>query len=59
MNRKQRDQNRANAEKLRPRPICPECGDLGPHFVPPNDFFPDGFWICKKFYGENGRRLEP
>lgn len=47
-------------------PLCPECGAPGPHWVaspPPwggvksagNER--DGFWVCDKFYGADGRRL--
>jgi hypothetical protein len=58
MNRKQRMQNRNNYERSKPRPICPECGEPGPHFVVPNVLYPDGFWTCDKFYGPDGRRIQ-
>lgn len=49
MNRKQRDQNRANAEHLRElfgkKSICPNCGRPGSHFAPPFLGEP-GFFIC-------------
>ena len=62
MNRKQRIQNRENARRLADNAvICPECGERGNHYVvdPVPWFGGDcgGFWICKKFYGEDGRRL--
>lgn len=50
MNKKQRDKNRMNAEELKrkfaPKSICPNCGQPGPHFVPPV-FGAMGFYICK------------
>jgi hypothetical protein len=49
MNRKQREMNRANARDLRKRfgkkPVCPNCGQHGSHFVPP--FLGEsGFFVC-------------
>lgn len=49
MNRRQRDQNRANARDLRIRfrkkSACPNCGRLDSHFVPPL-FSEPGFFVC-------------
>lgn len=38
---------------------CPNCGELGPHWVAPVGFLSDGFWTCPLLYGPDGRRLEP
>lgn len=49
MNRKQRDSNRRNAAKLKrfaPFVPCLNCGERGPHFVPPS-FGKKGFFACK------------
>ena len=32
---------------------CPNCGDEGPHFVPPS-FGEPGFYICSKKAGGEG-----
>ena len=49
MNRKQREMNRANARDLRNRfgekPVCPNCGRLGRHFVLPFLGEP-GLFVC-------------
>lgn len=49
MNRRQRDQNRANARDLRIRfrkkSACPNCGRHGSHFAPPC-FGEEGFFMC-------------
>jgi hypothetical protein len=50
---------RANA------PPCPECGQKGPHWIGVpmtlGDLLsgtePEGFWLCDKFYGPDGKRL--
>jgi len=62
MNRKQREQNKENARWLEYNAsICPECGERGKHFVvDPTPLFGGdygGFWICGKFYGSDGRRI--
>jgi hypothetical protein len=70
MNRQQRMQNRFNARMLENNSvICPECGERGKHFVVMQGLTlqgiinglddSTGFWTCAKFYGEDGRRLEP
>lgn len=67
MNRKQRMQNRANATKLWNVEACPECGMKERHWVSMSlslqhmidGTAPEGFWTCPKFYGPDGRRLEP
>lgn len=33
-------------QPLHPKIICPNCGEIGPHFVPPS-FGDEGFFICK------------
>ena len=68
MNRKQRDQNRANARRLEDNAvICPNCGERGKHYVVmPGGFTlqhildgraPEGFWTCRELYGPDGRRI--
>jgi hypothetical protein len=57
MNRRQRNSNRLNARKLKIaaslknpkqyRSICMNCGELGPHFIPPC-FGDPGFYACEK-----------
>ena len=47
-----RDRNRRNKKepvtKIKTvRTTCPNCGNPGPHFVPPS-FGDIGFFICKK-----------
>lgn len=68
MNRKQREKNKETASYVRSvAGTCPECGGRGKHWIslpyslqPLIDGIPpDGFWTCEKFYGEDGRRLEP
>jgi hypothetical protein len=58
--RKKRLARKASTEALldraRPRPPCPECGEPGPHFVPPC-FGQRGFYVCPRLYGPDGRRL--
>lgn len=34
-------------QPLHPKTICPNCGEPGPHFVPPS-FGDKGFFICKQ-----------
>ena len=49
--------NRDNARKLEHKPICPNCGEQGPHFVGPS-LGMEGFWTCPKLYDANtGRRI--
>lgn len=38
---------------------CPNCGELGQHWVAPVGFLSNGFWTCPMLYGDDGRRLEP
>ena len=61
MSKKQRTQNRATAKKLKNslpiKTICPECGESTTgHFVPPS-FGEEGFFVCDKFYSDDGRRI--
>lgn len=67
MNRRQRDKNRATARRLNwESATCPECGERGKHWVQATlllrDFLngvkPKGFWVCPKFYGPDGRRID-
>lgn len=61
-NKKQRIKNRDTAMRLSlgvpQKIICPECGikTKNGHFVHSGDG--DGFFICHKFYGEDGKRLD-
>lgn len=71
MNRKQRDKNRENAAYLRQRAmmhyVCENCGERGGHWVSTRGISlaglisgvddQEGFWICPKLYGADGRRL--
>ncbi len=67
MNKKRRMKNRDTARKLARdnAPPCPECGQKGPHWVGVpmtlGDLLsgtePEGFWLCDKFYGQDGKRL--
>ena len=67
MNRKQREQNRKNANRLRLNAhVCENCGERGGHWVQtaPQSLAmaimglpDDGFWICAKYYGPDGKRL--
>ena len=68
MNKKQRMQNRENAAMLIDRAtLCPECGGRGRHFIGEpytlqhmiDGTQQAGFWTCAKFYGPDGRRLQP
>ncbi|HAF43766.1 MAG TPA: hypothetical protein DCK83_02150 [Gallionellaceae bacterium] len=63
MNRKQRDQNRANAWRVVNNAIiCPECGGRGAHWdgLPVtlqhiiDKTQPRGFWICAKVPEQGG-----
>lgn len=54
MNKKQRMKNRETYQRLMAQleaagkvkySICPECGNSGPHFVPPS-FGEAGFFTC-------------
>lgn len=46
-------------------PLCLECGQKGPHWVNvPMSMIvllggaeQEGFWLCDKFYGPDGKRL--
>ena len=61
MNYQQRMSNRRTAARLCDLVtpvICPECGQPGHHFAPPS-FGMEGFLTCDKFYGPDGRRVEP
>ena len=67
MNKKQRNQNRANARAIEANAhVCSECGERGLHWIGlpatlqnvMDDTEPDGFWTCPKFYGPDGRRIE-
>jgi hypothetical protein len=62
--------NRATAQRhyiAPPEPVCPECGVRERHWVgEPMSIenivlgtMPMGFWTCAKFYGPDGRRIEP
>ncbi len=73
MNRKQRDQNRMNAQRLAEGArhwrlfahVCENCGERGGHWVQMPQSLesllagaePHGFWTCSKMYGDDGRRL--
>lgn len=67
MNKKKRMKNRETARCLarEAAPLCPNCGEKGPHWVgfpmSLSDLLagtgPDGFWVCEKYYGPDGRRL--
>ena len=67
MNKKRRMKNRDTARKLArdTAPPCPECGENGGHWVGVpmtlTDLMrgtePEGFWLCDKFYGPDGKRL--
>ncbi len=67
MNKKRRMKNRKTAQQLArdTAPPCANCGGKGPHWVGVpmtlGDLLagtePDGFWLCDKYYGEDGRRL--
>lgn len=63
MNAKQR--RKALRKSIADAPICPECGEKGRHWISPDESAllyvkrKSGFWICKKFYGSDGRRLVP
>lgn len=68
MNRKQRDSNRRTAEWLRHQKFCTECGERGLHYVIDWVTVADimagragmsGFWTCAKFYGPDGRKIQP
>ena len=63
MNKKQRMQNRENARRLEWNShVCPECGERGKHYLvdPVPRFGGDlSGWTCAKFYGPDGRRIEP
>lgn len=48
MNRKQREANRANAKRIAPLPICPNCKRPGKHYAPPS-FGERGFYACEAF----------
>lgn len=71
MSAKQRRKNRATAKDLHRtiinNSVCPECGERGAHWAPVpvslEDLFglldkPQGIWLCDKFYGPDGRRIE-
>lgn len=67
MNKKRRMKNRETARQLSrdTAPPCPECGQKGPHWVGVpmtladlmSGTEPEGFWLCDKFYGPDGKRL--
>ena len=69
VNRSQRMQNRENARFLEKYAVvCEECGERGKHWMPErpttlqdmlDGTSPAGFWTCAKFYGPDGRRIEP
>lgn len=60
-----REQQRKAKEKNYARNgICPECGGRGAHWVNAPGFTfglvpAGGFWTCPKFYGPDGRRINP
>lgn len=66
--RARREKNRSSARLLEHmRHTCPECGEKGKHWIESPawsgyglhcDAAP-GFWTCAKFYGPDGRRLNP
>ncbi len=68
MNSKQRNKNRVAASMLTDSigPPCPECGMRERHWIDHPISLLDiiegresqGFWVCPKFYGADGRRLE-
>lgn len=54
------------AKAIRHAPICPECGKPGRHYItfPASGLvqllgLPSSFWVCDKFYGPDGRRIDP
>ena len=60
-------ERKANRAKL-DRHVCEECGELGGHWIqgPPMNLYQilgglpeQGFWTCNKFYGPDGRRINP
>ena len=68
MNKHQRNSNRRNAEHLRRiSHVCENCGERGGHWVSTQGTSlaswltgqddQQGFWICPKMYGADGRRL--
>lgn len=67
MNKKRRMKNRETARQLARAnaPPCPNCGQKGPHWVGVpmtladlmSGTEPEGFWLCDKFYGLDGKRL--
>jgi transcription elongation factor Elf1 len=60
-NKKQRLKNTVTANRLKaglpPTVRCPECNELTKtgHWV--FGTLNGGFWVCRKFYGPDGRRL--
>lgn len=38
--------------------LCPECGEMGAHWIGDAGFGWGNFWLCSKFYGRDGRRDE-
>jgi hypothetical protein len=75
MNHKQRLKNRDTARELgfaarmaaHMKHTCENCGEKGAHWVQMPfslaDIFagedPQGFWTCAKYYGPDGRRINP
>lgn len=69
MNAKQRMKNRRTAHWLRlGNNTCENCGEKGGHWVSTRGYSlqglitgvddSEGFWICPKLYGPDGRRIE-
>ena len=56
-------QRNETPEPMAGNDTCPECGailqkgDMG-HRIEPT-LMTRGFWLCPKFYGPDGRRIDP
>ncbi len=67
MNREQRMRNRHTADMNKIEKPCPECGMLERHWIGMPASLeniilgtdPEGFWTCPKFYGPDGKRINP
>jgi ribosomal protein L32 len=68
MNATQRNNNRLNARLLANNAhTCENCGEKGRHWISTRCVSlaalitgqddSEGFWVCPKLYGEDGRRL--
>ena len=72
MNKNQRIKNRNTAKALYWNKLnttkCPNCGELGPHWISlpmsleeiiETNQLSRGFWTCSIYYSEGGRRISP